>query len=198
MINEEYLSRFKKLSGVLNESITDHKSNIIQFVKNNSYFDYDGEENGILEFSTRQNGSVSNETASKKDLLEGEKLKSKILEIFKNIDVNLEVVDEWVLISISDKKEQTDQFRYAFIKDSRGLGFTEYYDTMDDLIKKRGNWIDVDWNLIKNKIEDINDFPNNHFTGWHGSKKILIKKIEKDGNKSEVKYYIQKDKNMDD
>lgn len=29
-------------------------------------------------------------------------------------------------------------------------------------------------------------------------KKILIKKIEKDGNKSEVKYYIQKDKNMDD
>jgi hypothetical protein len=176
----------------LNESIMEQKNNIIKFVEENSYFDYEGEEDSILQFTTRKNGSVSNETPSNIDVLEGRKLKNKILENFDKINVRLEVVDEWVLIFISDIKEKVDEFKYVFIKDYNGKGFSESFKTMDELIKKRGHWLDVDWKSIKNKIDNINSFPNNTFTGWYGSNRILIKKAGEDGNNWGYNFYIQK------
>jgi hypothetical protein len=173
------------------------KGDIIKYVKDNSYFDYEGEENGILQFSTRKNGSVLNETASNIDILEGKKLKIKILENFNKIDVKLEAVDEYVLIFISEIKEKLDEFRYIFIKDYNGQGFSEGYKTMDELIKKRGDWIDVDWELIKNKIDSINNFTDNKFTGWYGSNRMLIKGAGEEGNDWGYNFYIQKDKKID-
>jgi len=68
---------------------------------------------------------------------------------------------------------------------------------MDDLIKRFGNWIDVDWDEIKSKLDKINDYPEKTFTGWH-TKELLIKRAGEPGNRWGYKFFIikmKKDKN---
>lgn len=189
---KNYMKYLKKF----NEKIEIYKNDIIKYVEENSYFDYEGEEDGVLHFSTRKNGSVSSETASNKDVLEGRKIKQQILRLFKNVEVKLEIVDEWVLLFISDIKEVVDEFYYTFIKDINGAGFSQSFKTMDELIDKYGHWIEVDWESIKKRIESINSFPNDKFTGWFASDKILIKRVGESGNTWGYNFYIQKSKKM--
>ena len=92
-----------------------NKDEIIKLVKENSYFDYEGNEDG-LQFSTRMNGSVSSETASNIDVREAKKIKDLLLLTYKKIEVKIEVVDEWVLIFVTKKKKVKQNFTYSFIK----------------------------------------------------------------------------------
>jgi hypothetical protein len=196
MEQDKKLKNFIKttLRDFLNENINNNKNDIVDFIVTNSYFDYEGDDDGLLQFSTRKNGSVSNETASDLDIKEGRNIVSKLLKKYSDIDANIEVVDEWVLIFVSDIKEKKDIFRYIFIKDINGQGFSEGFDTMDELIDKYGDWVDVDWNDIKKIIDNIKTFNDNTFTGWYNSNRILIKKAGEDGNKWGYNFFIQKSK----
>ena len=196
MGKDKKLKNFIKttLRDFLNENINNNKNDIVDFIVTNSYFDYEGDDDGLLQFSTRKNGSVSNETASDLDIKEGRNIVSKLLKKYSDIDANIEVVDEWVLIFVSDIKEKKDIFRYIFIKDINGQGFSEGFDTMDELIDKYGDWVDVDWNDIKKIIDNIKTFNDNTFTGWYNSNRILIKKAGEDGNKWGYNFFIQKSK----
>jgi len=75
--------------------------NIIQFVADNSYFDFDSEEEDYsYEFSTRAHGSIFNEEYGDEDLVEAHRLKALILESFPNSTVIVDTYDEWVQITV--------------------------------------------------------------------------------------------------
>jgi hypothetical protein len=170
-----------------------HKE-IIDFVEANSYFTYYGPEEEQLLFNTRKNGSVGEEEASQIDIQEGRNLARKLLKEFQNIQVQLEIVDEWVHVTVKEKVEKVDEYKYIFKKDMNGAGFSEGFETMDLLIKRFRNWIDVDWDDIKTKVESINTFPEDTFYGWHRSRSLLIKKAGEEGNKFGYNFYIIKSK----
>ncbi len=73
------------------------KNKIIDFVQKSSLFRYEGEENDAYLFSKRINGY--------EDVVFGEKLKKQILDNFSNINVKTKIVDEWVLLFVSDVKK---------------------------------------------------------------------------------------------
>jgi hypothetical protein len=194
----------KKYNDFLNEDNKNYlsgiKDNIIEFVKNNSYLDFDQEDDGALIFSTRENGDVGEEEPGQQDIAEAKKLRLLILQKFKsltyNIDVIIEIVDEWVMLTVKNKEEKVDEYKYAFKKsDDTGAGFTEGgFRTMDDLIKRFGDWIEVDWEKIKSDLDKINEFPDNTFMGWHRSRPFLIKKAGEKGNQWGYSFYIIKSK----
>jgi hypothetical protein len=172
------------------------RNNIINFVNLNSYFDCENCEDNdeALEFSTRENGSVVNEKASSIDILEGQQLVEKLLKTFPNITAKLDVVDEWVLIFVSDAVEKIDLFSYTFVKDINNSGFSQSFDDMDALIKRYGDWIDVNWDEIKTHVESIESYPKDNFNGWYSSNRFLIKKAGESGNTWGYNFYIIKNK----
>lgn len=163
---------------------------IIDFVNKNSLFTFEGEENGVLQFSKRTNG----DKLVDEDVVAGTKLKKQILDNFNNINVKIEIVDEWVLLFVSDVKEPNARYRYTFIKNIGGQGFSKTFNDMDELIEEYGDWIEVDWKKIKEKVEIINKYPNDDFNGWVSTEPLLIKRAKEDGNTWGYNFYIKKSK----
>lgn len=171
----------------------ENKNEIIDFVKNNSYFDFEGEEDKKLNFSTRKNGSVSSETASAKDISEGKLLKNKIEKKFQGLDIRIDVVDEWVLLFVYEKVIVEDEYKYIFKKDYQGAGFSNSHNSLDGFIKYANGWIDdVNWGDIKEKLNKITEYKDNQFTGWHWASPIILKRAGENGNKWGYNFYLIK------
>lgn len=75
----------------------------INLITEKSYFQYDGEDGGVHEFSTRENGDVGNETPGKQDVAEAYKLKKMLDQQFDKVMTEVEIVDEWVMLFLSEK-----------------------------------------------------------------------------------------------
>jgi len=79
--------------------------------------------------------------------------------------------------------------KYIFVKhdkpyyNSGWRGFAEGFDSFSDMITEYGNWIDVDWDEIKKKLDNINDYPDNTFTGRHKSRPLKLRNIGEEGNR---------------
>jgi hypothetical protein len=69
------------------------------FVKENSYFELDCDNEDELAFITRENGNVGDETPGNEDLVEGRRVVKLINEKF-DITATTDEVDEWVYINI--------------------------------------------------------------------------------------------------
>ena len=77
---------------------------------------------------------------------------------------------------------------YYFVKhsgevgdpDSRGfrMGFNHFYD----LVNEYGNWVDVDWDRVKEKLDTIIEFPKRTNTGWYESKPLRLISKGDEGN----------------
>jgi hypothetical protein len=50
------------------------------------------------------------------------------------------------------------------------------------MITKYGNYVDVDWDEIKNKLDNINDYPENTFSNTMNSRPLRISNIGDEGN----------------
>jgi hypothetical protein len=92
-----------------------------------------------------------------------------------------------------DRKEKYDnrlpsKEKYTFVKHDKPYeisgwaGFTESFDYFDDLVNRFGTWVDVDWDEIKNKLDNIKDYPEGAFTKWASSRPLRIKSINDEGN----------------
>jgi hypothetical protein len=171
------------------------KKGIIDTVNSASNFSFDQDNEDSLIFSTRENGDVGDEEASDIDVKAGFKLKKDILANH-DVVVDLEVVDEWVILTVGEKKEHVDRYRYVFKKDIDGSGFSATFEDMDSLIEKYGDWIEVDWGEIKEKLNKIDDFPRDTFTGWHRSYPMIISEAGTEGNKWGYNFFIIKMKKM--
>ena len=90
-----------------------------------------------------------------------------------------------------DVDEETNSLgiRYIFAKHDKaygvlgGAGFSESFNSFDEMITKYGNWVDVDWDEIKKKLDTINNFPAETFTQYKHSYPLRISSIGDEGNK---------------
>ena len=79
--------------------------------------------------------------------------------------------------------------RYIFVKhdkpyyNSGWSGFADGFDSFDDMVTKYGDWVDVDWDEIKKKLDNINDYPDNTFTGKYKSRPLKLISIGDEGNR---------------
>jgi hypothetical protein len=75
--------------------------NIIQFVKDNSYFSSESEEDDdSYEFTTRAHSSIFNEQYGEEDFREAMRLKKLIIKEFPSYKVTIDTFDEWVNIIV--------------------------------------------------------------------------------------------------
>ena len=80
-------------------------SKIVSYVLSNSYleldsFDISDENIGEAQFITRRNGSIQDETPSRLDINEGKRVGLDVINKFDNVKAELELVDEWVYLTI--------------------------------------------------------------------------------------------------
>jgi hypothetical protein len=195
------MKNFKSfLNKIINETnnnqdtLPTNSKEIINFVEQNSYLVYYGLEDDQLLFNTRENGSVGNEKASDLDIKEAKRVAHAILKKYNNVTVDFEVVDEWVHLTVKEKIEKIDEFIYIFKKDMNNKGFSQGFYSMKELIEKFGTWINVNWEEIIKKVDAIDKFPKNEFTGWHNSYPLLIKSVDEKDNEWNYNFYIIKSK----
>lgn len=101
----------------IDKEILDIRKDIKDYVSKNSYFTYDEDSDEVdvnkeydnvkeiesiyeLQFSTRQNGSISSEKHSDIDYNAGVKLKNELVSKF-NVKANIEIVDEWIMLFVT-------------------------------------------------------------------------------------------------
>jgi len=77
---------------------------------------------------------------------------------------------------------------YIFVKHDKPYGnrdwrgFAEGFNSFDEMITKYGDWVDVDWDEVKNKLDSINEYPEDTFSGTMNSRPLRIKSIGDEGN----------------
>jgi hypothetical protein len=92
-----------------------------------------------------------------------------------------------------ENREPSD-VRYILNKDNQGRGFSKEFSYFNDLLNKHGNWIDVDWDEIKNKLDKIDYYPEDTFSGWRNSRPLRISSIGDEGNNWGYNFFIIKSK----
>jgi hypothetical protein len=87
-----------------------------------------------------------------------------------------------------DADQETEDMKYIFVKhdkpyyDRHWNGFAEGFDSFNDLITRYGDWVDVDWDEVKRKLDTINDYPEDTFQGTMNSRPLRISNIGDKGN----------------
>ena len=86
-----------------------------------------------------------------------------------------------------DQENNKMDYKYIFVKHDKPYhqqwsGFAKAFNSFDDMITKYGDWIDVDWDEVKQKLDNIKDFPESTFTGRHNSRPLRISSIGDEGN----------------
>jgi len=77
---------------------------ISKYINNNSWFDEDDHDEDSVSFSTRESGDVGEETYGKEDFAKAVELKAALVAKYgEAINVEIEAVDEWVLITVRMK-----------------------------------------------------------------------------------------------
>lgn len=76
---------------------------------------------------------------------------------------------------------------YIFVKHDKPYysdwrGFADGFDSLSDLITKYGSWVDVDWDEIKQKLDNINEYPEKTFRGTMKSRPLRISSAGDEGN----------------
>ena len=155
----------KLIMKVVEESIQiSVRTDIVKFVAENSYFDFDGEEDDrSLTFSTRQNGDVGSESPGAEDIREGKRIGREILSKFPNTSVSLEAVDEWVMLTVKEKRPKETKTSYVFVKHSdpdysslKSTGFSQAFDDIEDLRETVERFLpEVDFTELEVDLEDL-------------------------------------------
>ena len=75
-------------------------------------------------------------------------------------------------------------FTYTFVKhDENNAGFSQSFPNLESLVYQMGDYLPIlDWYEVKDKLDKIDYFPNNNFTGTYGSNRMLISREGDKGN----------------
>ena len=171
-----------------------HKK-LLKFIESTkTYMDiYDEGDAEQIMLQTRENGDVGYEEAGSEDVAEAERVQKLINKKFPDLRVEIEEVDEWVHLNIWPPKVHEYRYRYQKADPKTGSGFSETFNTFDEMLKKRKTFVGgVNWKDVKKNLDKITDYPNNLFTGWHSSNKIVISKAGDKGNDWGYDFYVYK------
>ena len=89
-----------------------------------------------------------------------------------------------------DAEEDTNPLgiKYVFVKHDKPYyvsgwsGFADGFKSFDEMITKYGNYVDVDWDEIKKKLDNINDYPEPTYADTMNSRPLRISSIGDEGN----------------
>jgi len=87
-----------------------------------------------------------------------------------------------------DSEQEKEGIKYIFVKHDKPYydigwrGFAQGFNSFSDLLTEYGSWVNVDWDEVKRKLDDINDYPENTFTGSMNSRPLRISNIGDKGN----------------
>lgn len=171
-----------------------HKK-ILKFIESTKTYMEVYDENNTEEIllQTRENGDVGYEEAGSGDVAEAERVQKLINKKFPDLRVEIEEVDEWVHLNIWPPKVHEYRYRYQKADPKTGAGFSEDFNTFDEMLKKRKTFVEgVNWKDVKKKLDKITDYPKNLFTGWYVSDKIVISKAGDKGNDWGYDFYVYK------
>ena len=88
----------------------------------------------------------------------------------------------------ADEDKNPLGIRYIFVKHDKPYyvsgwsGFAEGFNSFDDMVTKYGDWVNVDWDEIKKKLDNINDYPVPTYTDTMNSRPLRISSIGDEGN----------------
>ena len=86
------------------------------------------------------------------------------------------------------EEDVTSGIKYIFVKHDKSYnnsgwrGFADGFNSFDDMITRYGNMVDVDWDEIKKKLDNINDYPVPTYTDTMNSRPLRISSIGDKGN----------------
>jgi hypothetical protein len=86
------------------------------------------------------------------------------------------------------EEDVTSGIKYIFVKhdkpynNSGWRGFADGFNSFDDMITRYGNMVDVDWDKIKKKLDNMNDYPVPTYTDTMNSRPLRISSIGDEGN----------------
>lgn len=162
---------------------------IKEYIKQNSYFEYEGYENGIGTFATRQNGSVYDCSFNKKDLAEAVRLGKKLSEMYKdkNVEISVDTCDEWVYINIKAPREVRTRIFYGYGHFNKVLkkGATSYLD-LDDIQKKANKELGMPYTEFRTLVQELEKLPLKEKFGTTRVAEIKL------GNIGDVEYTLEK------
>ena len=88
----------------------------------------------------------------------------------------------------ADEDKNPLGIKYIFVKhdkpysNSGWRGFADGFDSFDEMITKYGDWVDVDWDEVKKKLDNINYYPESTFTNTMNSRPLKISSAGDEGN----------------
>jgi hypothetical protein len=88
-----------------------------------------------------------------------------------------------------DEEKNEPGVMYSFVKHDKPYyannwaGFSESFKSFNDMITKYGSWVNVDWDEVKKKLDDINEYPPSIYQDRQYSRPLAISKIGDEGNK---------------
>jgi len=131
---------------------------IISLVKQKSHFDIVDNGDDYIEFSTRENGNVGDETTGAEDVNTAVKLQKLIKQKF-GVTSEIEEVDEWVHLNVTFPKEKKIQF---VIKkhsepdwtDRKGTGFGKGHTT-ETVVDAVSKWTDIPKSKVKQIVKKL-------------------------------------------
>jgi len=88
----------------------------------------------------------------------------------------------------ADEDKNPLGIKYIFVKhdkpysNSGWRGFADGFDSFDEMITKYGDWVDVDWDEVKKKLDNINYYPEPTFMNTMNSRPLKISSAGDEGN----------------
>ena len=195
---QEQIERIQSMMGIISEELSPSIRRRLNF--NNAQKEYNG-----IKISSFKKGQPIKDSVEKaiydlvysvvpygfdEDIEGGDeeynKIINKLFEYFKN--QYGEDLKQYYEKRQKDSEQEKEDVKYIFVKhdksyyDSGWRGFEAGFDSFNDLLTKYGSWVDVDWDEVKRKLDDINDYPDNTFTGSMNSRPLRISSIGDEGN----------------
>ena len=90
---------------------------------------------------------------------------------------------------VENEEKNAPGVRYIFVKHDKPYyvsgwsGFADGFNSFDEMITKYGHYVDVDWDEVKKKLDNINDYPEPTFSNTMNSRPLRISSIGNEGNK---------------
>jgi hypothetical protein len=100
---------------------------------------------------------------------------------------------------IDADKEKDDNITYVFKKHDKGYydltssGFAESFSSFDKLLTKYGSWLDIDWDEVKQKLDNMNDYSDKNWNG-NFTRPLRISTAKEPGNNWGYNFSIVKKK----
>lgn len=204
-ISEE-VSRIKEVMGVITEDLDKDIKRRIDFAQmdnlvkelKNEVIDYDG----VYTFETMAyalSRKVANELLSEKELRKFDN-QQVFDELVKSInDIYGKELKAYFLDQIVKHREELEKkINYVFVKHDKPYydkwqGFSEGFNSFVSLVSKFGDWVKgVDLDEIKRKLDNIDYYPENTFTGYYESRPVMVLSKYDDLNNSGYYFSIVK------